>query len=113
MAGCSPDGLIGTDGLIEIKCPNSATHIETLLNGVIDGKYILQIQFQMAVTARAWCDFVSFDPRLPPEMQLWTKRVTRDDAKISEIESEVMSFLKELDAKVDTLRSRYLTAGAA
>ncbi len=107
MAGCSPDGLINELGLIECKCPNSAAHIETLLSGSIDGKYILQVQFQMAVTNRSWCDFVSFDPRLPAEMQLWVKRVARDDKMIRDIEAEVRTFLGELDAKVSQLRSRY------
>lgn len=113
MAGCSPDGLVGTDGLVEIKCPNTATQIETLLNGAVDSKYILQMQFQMSVTGRVWCDFVSFDPRLPPEMQLWVKRVPRDNEAIVNIEKEVVTFLTELDAKVATLQSRYLIAEAA
>lgn len=112
MAGASPDGLIGDDGLIEIKCPNSATHIETLLSQVIEGKYLLQMQFQMAVTGRQWCDFVSFDPRLPPEMQLWTKRIYRQPEKIEEIEKEVHQFLNELTFKVDALQSRYMRAAA-
>jgi putative phage-type endonuclease len=107
MSGASPDGIIGNDGLLEIKCPNSHGHIETLLTGVIDGKYILQMQWQMACTSRAWADFVSFDPRLPAEMQLWVKRVARDDNVIAEIESEVRKFLAELDEKVAALRSRY------
>lgn len=109
-AGASPDGLIGDDGLIEIKCPNTATHIEMLLTGTIDRKYLLQMQFQMACTERAWCDFISFDPRLPAEMHLWIKRVERDDAMTAEIEKEVRAFLAELDAKVTALRSRYQEA---
>lgn len=109
MSGCSPDGFIsGTDGLIETKCPQTAAHIETLLTGTIEGKYQLQMQFQMAVTGRKYCDFVSFDPRLPPEMQLWIQRVSRDDAKIAEIEDDVIVFLSELDAKVAALKSRYM-----
>lgn len=112
MAGASPDGLIGTDGLIEVKCPNSATHIETLLSETIDGKYLLQMQFQMACTGRQWCDFVSFDPRLPAELQLWINRVPRNDARIAEIEAEVRGFLDELDAKVAALKSRYLRDAA-
>src|SRR5690606_15666900 len=74
MAGASPDGLIGDDGLVEIKCPNSATHIGTLTGNPIDRKYILQMQWQMACTERQWCDFASFDPRLPLEMQLHVQR---------------------------------------
>jgi putative phage-type endonuclease len=113
MAGASPDGLIGEDGLVEIKCPNSATHIETLLSQVIEGRYLLQMQFQMACTGRQWCDFISFDPRLPPEMQLWIKRIYRQPEKIKEIETEVHQFLGELSSRLDALRTRYLTREAA
>jgi putative phage-type endonuclease len=112
MAGCSPDGLIGADGLIEIKCPNTSTHLEMLLTEVIDGKYIQQMQFQMACAGREWCDFVSFDPRLPPAMQLWIKRVNRDQAKIDDIHGEVIGFLVELNDKVSALKSRYLKEAA-
>lgn len=107
MFGASPDGLIGDVGLVEIKCPNTATHIDTLLNGKIEGKYMTQMQSQMACTGRAWCDFVSFDPRMPADMQIWTLRVHRDDAAIAEIEKEVSAFLAELADKEHTLRSRY------
>lgn len=113
MAGASPDGLIGTDGLVEVKCPNSASHIDTLLSESVEGKYVLQMQFQMACTGRQWCDFVSFDPRLPPEMQLWIKRVHRDDKKIDEIHGETIAFLVELNDKVASLQSRYATREAA
>ncbi len=113
MAGCSPDGLVGDDGLVEIKCPNTATQIETLLSGAVDGKYIQQMQFQMSVTGRAWCDFASYDPRLPPEMQLWIKRVERDNVLIATIEKEVVIFLTELDAKLSKLQSLYQIAEAA
>ena len=77
----SPDGIVGDDGLIEIKCPNTATHIETLLSEDVEGKYVKQMQWQMACCGRAWCDFVSFDPRLPAEMQMFVQRVARDDAE--------------------------------
>ena len=79
MAGASPDGLVGDDGLLEIKCPNTATHIETLLSQTVPSKYNTQMQFQMACTDRSWCDFVSFDNRLPQELQLFVKRVPRDN----------------------------------
>jgi putative phage-type endonuclease len=105
--GASPDGLIGTDGLIEVKCPNTATHIETLLSESVDGKYITQMQVQMACTGRQWCDFVSFDPRLPVDMQLFVKRVPRDNARIAEIETEVSAFLGEIAKKLDALHSRF------
>jgi putative phage-type endonuclease len=111
-AGASPDGLVGARGLIEVKCPNSATHIDTMLSETIEGKYQLQMQFQMACTQRDWCDFVSFDPRLPPEMQLWIKRVDRDPKKIDEIHSEVTSFLNELNFKVASLRAKFMREAA-
>ena len=75
QAGCSPDGLLGSDGLIEIKCPNTATHLETLLGKSVPGKYEAQIQFQLACTGRAYCDFVSYDPRMPEHMRLFVKRM--------------------------------------
>jgi putative phage-type endonuclease len=107
MAGASPDGLVGEDGLLELKCPNTATHIETLLLGQIPDKYVKQMQFQMACTGRQWCDFASFDPRLPENMRLFVKRVERDAAAIAEIEAEVASFLAEVDSTVAQLRARY------
>jgi predicted phage-related endonuclease len=104
MFGGSPDGLVGKDGGIEIKCPNTATHIEALLTGVVDRKYIIQVQSLMAVTGRAWWDFVSFDPRLPAELSYWQTRIMRDDAFIAEIEDEVRGFLAELDDLEKKLR---------
>lgn len=105
MSGASPDGLVGDDGLIEIKCPNTATHIDTLLSGDADKRYICQMQWQLAVTGRKWCDFVSYDPRMPDNLKLFIKRVERDDELIKELESEVVKFITELDEKVDTLKS--------
>ena len=103
MAGASPDGLVGDDGLLEIKCPNTATHIETLISKTVPGKYNTQMQFQMACTGRQWCDFVSFDNRLPAELQLFVKRVPRDEVFIRLIESEIVQFLAELDDKINKL----------
>lgn len=110
--GASPDGLVGTDALVEIKCPSTATHIDTLLNEVVPAKYITQMQVQMACTGRDWCDFVSFDPRLPSDLQLWICRVRRDDDAIREIETKTQNFLSELAAKVEALRSRYMQEAA-
>lgn len=107
MCGASPDGLVGADGLVEIKCPNSATHIETLLGSSVPGKYVLQMQWQMAVTDRVWCDFVSFDPRLPAPMNIFIRRVRRDNGKIAELTGEAQAFLAELDEKLAALRARY------
>jgi putative phage-type endonuclease len=103
MAGASPDGLVGDDGLLEIKCPNTATHIETLLSQTVPGRYNTQMQFQMACTERSWCDFVSFDNRLPEELQLFVKRVPRDNMYIRLMEDEIVRFLNELDIKIAQL----------
>ena len=108
--GASPDGLIGDLGLLEIKCPNTAAHLEVLLTGTVPGKYVTQMQAQMACTGRAWCDFVSFDPRMPGEMQMFLKRVHRDDAFIAEMEDAVTDFLTELAQKLDALRAQYSEA---
>jgi putative phage-type endonuclease len=110
-AGASPDGLVGDDGLLEIKCPNTATHIDTLLTQTVPGKYITQMQWQMACTGRKWCDFASFDPRLPTELQLFVKRVPRDDAYIQMLEKEVVQFLTELDGKIKKLNELKETNG--
>jgi len=107
QAGCSPDGLVDDDGLVEIKCPNTATHLETLLGKAIPSKYEMQMQFQMACTGRKWCDFVSYDPRMPDSMRLFIKRVERDDKRIRELESEVASFLLELAVKLSQLKRLY------
>jgi putative phage-type endonuclease len=107
MAGASPDGLVADDGMVEIKCPISATHIDTLLSGAVADKYLKQMQFQMACTGRTWCDFVSFDNRLPERMRLFVSRIPRDDALIAEIEREVVAFLSEIDETVMQLRARY------
>lgn len=105
--GASPDGLLGDDGLIEIKVPNTSTHIETLLSGAVPGKYVTQMQWQMACAGRAWCDFVSFDPRMPATMSMFIKRVQRDDAMIASLEKDVAEFLAELRDTVSQLRAKY------
>jgi len=102
-SGASPDGLVGADGLIEIKCPNTSTHIDTLLNQAVPKKYADQIFWQMACTGRDWCDFVSYDPRLPPDLQLFIKRIPRDNQYIRLLESEVIEFLQETATKVAKL----------
>ena len=105
MFGCSPDGLVH-DGMIEIKCPNSATHIEYLTDNKAPAKYINQMQCQMAVTGRKWCDFVSFDPRLPEDLQLFVVRVERDQKYIDSMEVEVVEFLTEVEGMVNQLKER-------
>lgn len=113
MSGASPDGRVGSDGLVEIKCPNTATHIETLLGGSVPTRYVLQMQWQMACDGRQWCDFVSYDPRMPEDMRLFVRRLPRDDEKIAEIAAEVVKFLGEIDATVSKLVAAYRTQQAA
>ena len=103
MSGASPDGLVGLFGMLEIKCPNTATHIDTLLSQTVPGKYITQMQWQMRCCERQWCEFVSFDPRLPQDLQLFVKRVEFDPEYVAMLEKEVIQFLAELDDKVNKL----------
>lgn len=112
MTGASPDGLVGSDGLVEIKAPNTATHIETLISGTIPGKYQTQMLWQMACTGRTWCDFASYDPRLPADMRLFVKRLERDDDRIAELEREVAAFLAETSAKIEALRAAVMREAA-
>ena len=100
MAGASPDGLVGLFGLVEIKCPNTATHIDTLLNQTVPTKYITQMQWQMACTQRQWCDFVSFDPRMDEGLQLFIKRVEYDPIYVASLEKEVINFLFDIEHKI-------------
>jgi putative phage-type endonuclease len=112
MAGASPDRLIGEDALAEFKCPNSATHIETLLTGEVADKYVKQMFWQLACTGRKRALFASFDPRLPERLRLFTRWFERDDVMISQIENEVRAFLNELDAKVSALNQLQLKEAA-
>jgi hypothetical protein len=105
QAGASPDGYVGDEGMVEIKCPESKTMIETLLSDKIPDKYFKQMQWQMACTGRKWCDYVVFDPRMPENLQLCVRRVERDDYIIDEIKSEINKFLAELDQQVTKLRA--------
>ena len=102
MSGASPDGF-AEEGLIEVKCPNTATHLEYVLAELPPLKYFTQMQWQMACTGRPFCDFVSFDPRLPERLQLLVVRIPRDDDYIKMLEQEVTVFLQELDDKLNKL----------
>lgn len=102
-AGASPDGIIGTDGQIEIKCPNTATHIKTLTTQKIEKKYRNQMTWQMACTQRSWCDFVSYDPRLPAEYNLCVIRFECDEEQVKEMELAVRQFLCSLDDKISQI----------
>lgn len=103
MSGASPDGLVGDDGLIEIKCPESKQHLKNLSTRTPDSKYIFQMQWQMACTGRKWCDFVSYDPRFPHHLQLLIVRIERDKDWIAEIEKEVLFFLNEVTEMVERI----------
>ena len=102
--GASPDGLINQDGLVEIKCPNSATHWSYIKDDGPPTKYYIQMQAQMACTGRSWCDFVSFDPRMPERSRLFIKRVMREDDYIAEMEAEVKKFLDEVAVEVTLMK---------
>lgn len=104
MSGASPDGLIGDDGLIEIKCPNTATHIEYLLSGAAPSDYHNQMLWQMECTGRGWCDFASFDPRMPDDMQLFVVRFNRDEDRLKELRAGVVKFLAEVDDVMERLQ---------
>jgi hypothetical protein len=101
----SPDGLVDLDGLVEIKCPNTATHLDYLLDGTVPAKYQPQMLWQMACTGRDWCDFVSFDPRLPEDLQLFVVRFQRDQVRIDAMEAEVRAFISEAEETVSRLRA--------
>lgn len=106
FSGASPDGLIGKDGLIEIKCPNTATHIEYMLGGEPPKKYQPQMLWQMECTGREWCDFASFDPRMPEDLQLFVVRFQRDESRIAEMREEAVRFLNEVEEVINQLNKK-------
>jgi putative phage-type endonuclease len=110
MASASPDGLVGDDGLVEIKCPQPKKHIANLMGGKIDRAYMLQMQWQMECTGRVWCDFVSFNPDFPAHMQIHIQRVERDDETLDEIRGAVFDFLERTSQMVAELNGKYETA---
>jgi len=103
-AGASPDGLVGEDGLLEIKCPMGTTHTETLMTQEVPSKYIPQIQFQLRCTGRKWCDFVSYNPMFPQHLQVFVKRVEADEVYQMELDKEIESFLLEVQTIIDRLK---------
>lgn len=103
----SPDGLIGGDGSLEIKCPQAATHLDTILGAPLPQKYTYQVQWQMACAGRKWVDWCSYCPSFPENMRLHICRVHRDDKLIADLEVQVREFIAELDAKLAALTSRY------
>ena len=113
-SGASPDGLVGDDGGVEIKCPDSTTHIDTLQGASIDGGYLKQIHWNMACTGRQWWDYVSFDSRMKdPAMRLFIKRIPRDDAVIRHMEEAVKDFLIDVRGTIGQLRNAYVNRDAA
>jgi len=104
MSGASPDGLVDKKGLVEIKCPESKTHMEYLMSGKPPAKYIPQMMWQMACTGREWCDFVSFDPRFPINLQILVVKVEYDPTYVKMLELEITQFLDEVSKKVELLR---------
>ena len=103
--GGSPDGIVGEDGGLEIKCPKTTTHIKWIIDGVVPEEHRAQMYFYMACTGRAWWDFASFDPRLPDPLQLFVKRLARDEEKIAEIEDSVAQFNREVDEQIAQLKA--------
>jgi len=106
FVGCSPDGLVGEQGGLEIKCPNSETHLRTIYEQKIPSKYYPQVQMSMWVTGRHWWDFVSYDPRLPPELRFFVVRILRDEEYIQEMEAEVKQFLLDVEKTIELVKER-------
>ena len=109
----SPDGLVGTDGMLELKCPQPAAHLEFLLGQEIPAKYVTQMMWQMACSGRQWVDFCSYSPALPESMRIWVKRLHRDDKRIAELEAEAVAFLGEIEARITQLEKLYGERAAA
>lgn len=107
MAGCSPDGLVGLDGMIQIKCPNPSTHMALLLGEAVAPEHLIQVQWEMACAGRQWSDFVSYDPRLPEPYRLFVQRVNRSDEALAILEADAAQFLTELDARMARLAERF------
>ena len=109
-AGCSPDGLINPDGGLEIKAPESTTHIDYLLAGKVPAEYEAQVMWSLACTEREWWDFVSFDPRMPKKHQLLIVRMYRDEARIKAMNEAVNQFLAEVDEVIRQLTQEAVPA---
>lgn len=109
--GASPDGLVGDDGLVEIKVPNTTTHLAYLIEGVVPEEYKPQMFWQLACANRQWCDFVSYDPRLPSDFGLFIVRLERDEKVIAEMEQEVTKFIAELNEMSERLLKYRKAAG--
>jgi putative phage-type endonuclease len=104
--GASPDAYLGDDGLLELKCPKAANHMDYILGGVLPSEYRLQVMAELACTGRKWADFVSYHPDMPPHLQLFIVRVKRDEVAIAEIEAEVIKFNAEVEEVISKLPKR-------
>jgi putative phage-type endonuclease len=104
-SGASPDALVGAEGLLEIKCPTTVTHVLTLRENKMPDDHIYQVQWQMACTGRKYCDFMSFDPRLPEQYRIYLERIDRDDLFIAQLEEMVVNFLAEVDEEIKKLET--------
>lgn len=111
MAGASPDGLIGEEGMVEIKCPAENTHWRYIIDGVVPEEYRPQMFWQMACAERQWCDFLSYCPEFPKGLKLFTKRLERDEAIIMEMEEGGVKFLAEVEAAAEEVRTRLKARG--
>lgn len=100
----SPDGLIGEDGGLEIKCPQPGEHLRTLMERTIADKYIVQMQWAMACSGRAWWDYCSYSRAFPEHLRSFIQRVPRDEARIRELEAAVIAFLGELEQTLAKLQ---------
>jgi putative phage-type endonuclease len=103
-SGASPDAFVGIEGLLEIKCPTTVTHVLTLRENKMPEDHNYQVQWQMACTGRKYCDFMSYDPRLPEQYRIFVERIDRDDVFIATLEEEVKRFLEEVDKEVEKLK---------
>lgn len=107
FVGASPDGLVGADGIIEIKCPYSReVHVRTMLEGDMPSEHMAQVQGVMWVTGRQWCDFISYRPDFPEEARMFVKRIERDDAYIADMEQKLLRFWEEVQAAVAKIKQR-------
>ncbi len=104
MFGASPDGLVGENGQIEVKCPDTTTHLNTLLTKEVPEEHVPQITSQLACTRREWCDFVSYDPRLEPELQIIIIRVFAKDLNIEGLERDVRAFNRAIEEAKASLK---------
>lgn len=97
FAGASPDGLVGDEGMAQIKCPRTHVHLDYILAGIVPAEYRPQMYFEMACTGRQWSDFVSYESNLPDHLQLFVVRLQRDEAELQNIEEEVRRFLSDVE----------------